>query len=59
MPVITKKREDNLAVKNIEAYKEAESELYRQIQEGIDDIENGKTLTEGEILKNMKIALSK
>jgi predicted transcriptional regulator len=34
-------------------------ELYQLIQEGIDDIENGKTLTEDEILKNMEIALGK
>ena len=34
-------------------------ELYRLIQEGIDDIENGKILTEKEVLKNMETALGK
>jgi len=58
MPVVAKKIEDNLAVKTYENYEEAESELYRQIQKGIDDIENGKTLTEDEILKNMEMALN-
>jgi hypothetical protein len=31
--------------------------LYRLIQEGIDDIENGRTLKEKNILKNMEMAL--
>jgi len=35
------------------------NELYHLIQEGIDDIENGKTLTEAEVLKNMEKALGK
>jgi hypothetical protein len=35
------------------------TELYKMIQEGIDDIENGRTLTEKEVLKNMEIALGK
>ena len=45
---------------SIETYEElaGSNELYRLIQEGIDDIENGKTLTENEVLKNMECALS-
>jgi predicted DNA-binding antitoxin AbrB/MazE fold protein len=37
----------------------SQEELYKLIQEGIDDIEDGKTLTENEILKNMETALGK
>jgi predicted transcriptional regulator len=33
------------------------NELYAMIQEGIDDIENGKILTEEEVLQNMERAL--
>jgi hypothetical protein len=53
--------EGDLAVMSIETYEElaGRNELYRLIQEGIDDIENGKTLTEDEILKNMETALGK
>jgi PHD/YefM family antitoxin component YafN of YafNO toxin-antitoxin module len=58
---ITRKGEGDLAVMSIETYEEiaGRNELYRLIQEGIDDIENGKILTEKEVLKNMKIALGK
>ena len=58
---ITKNGEGDLAVMSIETYEEisGRNELYRLIQEGIDDIENGKILTEKEILKNMEIALGK
>jgi predicted transcriptional regulator len=40
---------------SIETYEtlSGKSELYALIQEGIDDIKNGKTLTEEEIIKNM------
>jgi PHD/YefM family antitoxin component YafN of YafNO toxin-antitoxin module len=57
---ITKNGEGDLAVMSIETYEElaGRNELYRLIQEGIDDIENGRTLTEDEVLKNMKNALS-
>ena len=56
---ITKNGEGDLAVMSIETYEElaGSNELYRLIQEGIDDIENGKTLTEDEVLKNMECAL--
>jgi predicted transcriptional regulator len=37
----------------------ARAELYRLIQEGIDDIENGRTLTEKEVLRNMEKALGR
>jgi hypothetical protein len=33
------------------------NELYRFIQEGIDDIEQGRTLTKDEMLKSMEDAL--
>jgi PHD/YefM family antitoxin component YafN of YafNO toxin-antitoxin module len=58
---ITKNGEGDLAVMSIETYEEiaGRNELYRLIQEGIDDIENGKILTEKEVLKNMEIALGK
>jgi predicted transcriptional regulator len=46
---------------SIETYEElaGKSELYKLIQEGIDDIENGRTLTEKEIINNMEKALGK
>ena len=58
---ITKNGAGDLAVMSIETYEEiaGSNELYRLIQEGIDDIENGRTLTEDEVLKNMKLALEK
>jgi prevent-host-death family protein len=58
---ITKNGEGDLAVMSIETYEEiaGANELYKLIQEGIDDIENGRTLTEGEILKNMEAVLGK
>ena len=58
---ITKNGEGDLAVMSIETYEELAggNELYRLIQEGIDDVENGKTLTENEVIKNMENALSK
>jgi hypothetical protein len=33
------------------------NELYKLIQEGIDDIKNGRILAEEEVLKNMELAL--
>ena len=58
---ITKNGEGDLAVMSIETYEEiaGRNELYRLIQEGIDDIENGNILTEKEVLKNMEITLGK
>ncbi|MDR1972639.1 MAG: type II toxin-antitoxin system prevent-host-death family antitoxin [Treponema sp.] len=58
---ITKNGEGDLAVMSIETYEElaGKSELYKLIQEGIDDIENGRTLTEKEIINNMEKALGK
>jgi len=58
---LTRNGEGDLAVMSIETYEEisGRNELYRLIQEGIDDIENGKTLTEKEVLKNMETALGK
>ena len=58
---ITKNGEGDLAVMSIETYEEiaGRNELYRLIQEGIDDIENEKILEEKEVLKNMEIALGK
>jgi PHD/YefM family antitoxin component YafN of YafNO toxin-antitoxin module len=58
---ITRNGEGDLAVMSIETYEEIAGthELYKLIQEGSDDIENGRTLTEGEILKNMVAVLGK
>jgi hypothetical protein len=46
---------------SIETYEtlSGKNELYKLIQEGIDDIKKGRTLTEEAILKNMKQALEK
>jgi predicted transcriptional regulator len=43
----------------IETYEElaGKNKLYTLIQEGIDDIENGNTITEEEIVKNIDKAL--
>jgi prevent-host-death family protein len=56
---ITKNGEGDLAVMSIETYEEiaGRNELYKLIQEGIDDIKNGRTLTEKEVLKNMETVL--
>jgi PHD/YefM family antitoxin component YafN of YafNO toxin-antitoxin module len=56
---ITKNGKGDLAVMSIETYEEiaGRNELYRLIQEGIDDIENGRILKEKEILKNMEMVL--
>jgi PHD/YefM family antitoxin component YafN of YafNO toxin-antitoxin module len=58
---ITKNGEGDLAVMSIETYEtlSGKNELYKFIQEGIDDIKNGKTLTEEEVVKNMEQALEK
>jgi len=58
---LTRNGEGDLAVMSIETYEEmaGRNELYRLIQEGIDDIENGRTLTEEEVIKNMQFALGK
>ena len=58
---LTRNGEGDLAVMSIEAYEEiaGRSELYSLIQEGIDDIENGRTLTEKEVINNMQLALGK
>jgi prevent-host-death family protein len=57
---ITKDGEGDIAVMSIETYKEIArgNELYSLIQEGIDDIENGRILTEEEVLTNMRLALN-
>ena len=58
---ITKNGEGDLAVMSIETYEtlSGKNELYKLIQEGIDDIKNGKILTEEEVLRNMENALDK
>jgi PHD/YefM family antitoxin component YafN of YafNO toxin-antitoxin module len=58
---LTRNGEDDLAIMSIETYKEMSGryELYRLIQEGIDDIENGRTLTKEDIIKNMNIVMRK
>ncbi|MCL2185819.1 MAG: antitoxin PHD [Treponema sp.] len=58
---LTRNGEGDLAVMSIETYEEmaGRNELYRLIQEGIDDIENGRILTEEEVIKNMQLAIGK
>jgi len=58
---LTRNGEGDLAIMSIETYEEMSGryELYRLIQEGIDDIENGRTLTKEEVIKNMDLALGK
>ena len=58
---LTNNGQGELAVMSIETYEEivGRDELHRLIQEGIDDIENGKIVTEEKVLKNMEIALGR
>ena len=58
---LTRNGEGDLAIMSIETYEEMSGcyELYRLIQEGIDDIENGRTLTKDEVIKNMDFVLGK
>lgn len=58
---LTRNGQGDLAIMSIETYEEmaGRNELYRLLQEGIDDIENGRTLTEKEVIKNMQLALGK
>jgi PHD/YefM family antitoxin component YafN of YafNO toxin-antitoxin module len=58
---ITKNGEGDLAIMSIETYETlaGKSELYKFIQEGIDDIKNARILTEEEVIKNMERALGK
>ena len=58
---LTRNGEGDLAIMSIETYEEmsGRNELYRLIQEGIDDIENGRIMTEKEVIKNMELALGK
>ena len=57
----TNNGQGELAVMSIQTYEEiaGSHELYSLIQEGINDIENGRVLTEKEVLKNMEMALGK
>ena len=58
---LTRNGEGDLAIMSIDTYEEMSGryELFRLIQEGIDDIENGRTLTKDEVINNMKLALGK
>jgi len=58
---LTNEGQGELAVMSIETYEEiaGTTELYKLIQEGIDDIENGRVLTEEDVLRNMEMALAK
>jgi PHD/YefM family antitoxin component YafN of YafNO toxin-antitoxin module len=53
---ITKNGEGDLAVMSIETYEELISrlELYQAIEVGINQIENGETITEEEMLEHIK-----
>jgi predicted transcriptional regulator len=50
---------DDIAMMSVESHEElaGRNELYQLIQAGILDIENGRTLTEEQIVKNMDKAL--
>jgi len=56
---ITKNGAGDLAVMSIEKYEElaGANELYQFIQEGIDDIEQGRTFTEEEVMENAERVL--
>jgi len=58
---LTKNGEGDLAIMSIETYEEmaGRNDLYRLIQEGITDIENGRTVPEKEVIENMRLALVK
>ena len=58
---LTRNGEGDLAIMSIDTYEEMSGryDLYRLIQEGIDDIDNGRTLTKDEVINNMKLAISK
>ena len=58
---LTNDGQGELAVMSIETYEEiaGTNELYGVIQKGIEDIENSRTLTEKEVLRNMEMALGK
>ena len=52
---ITNNGQGDLAVMSIEVYEELAGryELYQAIQTGLDQIKNGETITEGEMLQNL------
>ena len=56
---LTNDGQGELAVMSIETYEEISgtNELYKLIQEGINDIKNGRVLTENEVVNNMEMAL--
>jgi len=58
---LTSNGQGKLAIMSIETYEEitGRNELYGLIQEGIDDFENGRTLTKKQVIQNMKLALDK
>ena len=58
---LTNDGQGELAVMSIETYEEiaGTTELYKLIQKGINDIENGRVLTEEEVLNNMRMVLAK
>jgi len=58
---LTKNGEGDLAIMSIETYEEmaGRNDLYKLIQEGITDIENGRTVPEKEVIENMRLALVK
>jgi len=55
--IITRNGESDLAVMNIGIYEEITGirELYRLLEDGIDDIKNGNILTEEEMDKSLDI----
>jgi len=58
---VTRNGEGDLAVMSIEAYEElvGKRELYELIDEGIADIKNGKTVSETNFKKEMRLQMKK
>ena len=58
---LTKNGEGDLAIMSIETYEEiaGRNELYKLIQEGIADIENGRIVPEKDVVENMRLVLEK
>jgi PHD/YefM family antitoxin component YafN of YafNO toxin-antitoxin module len=58
---ITKNGEGDLAVMSIETYEElvGKIELHKLIQDGLNQIKNGETITEEEMMKNLNNYIGK
>jgi PHD/YefM family antitoxin component YafN of YafNO toxin-antitoxin module len=58
---ITKNGEGDLAVMSIETYEEltGKIELYKSLQDGLNQIKNGEIITEEEMMKNLNNYIGK